>query len=95
MLTGISDKRIRAKIASAIGELEYNPQQRGKPLADDLAGLWSKRAAAQRYRIVYSIDEDHEPPPPLVIVRAIGIRKDGDRKDVYRIASKMKARGEL
>ena len=95
MLAGISDARIRVKIASAIDALEHDPQQQGKPLTDDLTGLWSKRAAGQRYRIIYGIDKEHDPPPPLVIVLVVGIRKDGDKKDVYRIASRMKSRGEL
>jgi mRNA interferase RelE/StbE len=50
-----------------------NPQRVGKPLRDDLAGIWSARRGT--YRVLYRINEDaHE-----VIVLRIEHRRDAYR----------------
>ena len=56
----------------------------GKPLIGDLKNFRSLRAAGQRYRIVYQVAVQ----AGLVIVVVIGIRKEGDKRDVYAIAGK-------
>ena len=66
-------------------QLAESPEQQGKPLRGDLAGYRSIRSIGQRYRIIYQILEDQV----LVIVVAIGRRKEGDRQDVYELASKL------
>jgi len=43
------------------------------------------RAAGQRYRIIYTVEEDRV----LVLVVYVGIRKEGDKNDVYAIAKKL------
>jgi mRNA interferase RelE/StbE len=65
--------------------LESDPELRGKPLDDDLAGYRSLRAVGQRYRIIYRV----EPSAVVVVVVAAGIRKEGNREDVYRVAAKL------
>ena len=84
-LTGISDKRVQKKIGEAIDDLMKDPGAKGKPLAGMLRGYRSKRAVGQRYRLVYRIDE----AALKVVVVAIGIRKDGDKKDAYALAKKL------
>ena len=42
------------------------------------------RAAGQRYRVVYQVALLEG----VVTVVVVGIRKEGDRRDAYRVASK-------
>jgi len=84
-VAAISDARERAQIVKRIGQLRDNPMQQGKPLTGDLAGHYSVRAGGQRYRIVYRVEQHIV----TVTVVAAGMRKDGDRKDVYALAQKI------
>lgn len=53
--------------------LVVNPQRMGKPLRDDLAGIWSARRGT--YRVLYRINDDmHE-----VVVLRIEHRRDAYR----------------
>lgn len=70
---------------ASLKKLESEPEKRGKPLVQDLKGYYSFRVVGQRYRIIYSIKEDKI----IVIVVAISIRRQGDKKDIYEITKKM------
>jgi mRNA interferase RelE/StbE len=85
MLEAITDRRVREKLASTIDSLESDPELRGKPLDDDLAGYRSVRAVGQRYRVIYRVERS----AVVVVVVAAGIRKEGSREDVYRVAAKL------
>ena len=85
MMRRITDRRIRGQIFQRIEELAHEPEKRGKPLTDELLGCWSLRAAAQRYRVIYRIENQRVE----VIVIAVGLRKAGDRKDAYELAKKL------
>lgn len=85
MLEGIRDRRTRGKIAFGIGLLSEEPEKRGRPLLEELAGYRSLRAAGQRYRIVYCVEREKS----VVSVVAVGIRKEGDRKDICSLAEKI------
>lgn len=85
MLRRIADRRVQGKILERIAQLEREPEKRGKPLSDELQGYWSLRAAAQRYRVIYRIEDRRVE----VIVVAVGLRRAGDRKDAYEIARKL------
>ena len=85
MLKEIGDCRIQTKIGQVIDGLAHDPEQKGKPLWDELSGLRSIRAVGQRYRIVYKVDRGIV----TVFVVSVGIRKEGDRSDVYRLAQKL------
>jgi len=85
MLEAIADRRVREKLASTIDSLESEPELRGKPLDDELRGYRSIRAVGQRYRIIYRVERS----AVVVIVVAAGIRKEGSREDVYRVAAKL------
>ena len=61
------------------------PEKKGKPLVKVLAGLWSRRAYHQRYRIIYRIKKEGS----IVEVLFAGIRKAGSRQDVYELAKKI------
>jgi mRNA interferase RelE/StbE len=87
----IKDTRIKEQISRRINTLADNPEQQGKPLSNELTGYYSVRAVAQRYRILYRLEADQI----IVVVVAMGIRKDGDKKDVYALAKKMARLGLL
>jgi mRNA interferase RelE/StbE len=85
MLETIQDRRIREKIRDRIDGLAEEPEKQGKPLTGELTGSRSLRAVGQRYRIIYRIDEGKV----LVLVLALGIRKEGSGKDIYVLARKL------
>jgi len=84
-LVAIKDQRIQAGLRSSLKRLEYEPELQGKPMIDELAGYHSLRAVGQRYRIIYKVKEEQV----LVVVVTLGIRKEGDKKDVYELAKKL------
>lgn len=51
----------------------------------ELAGYRSVRAVGQRYRVIYRLEEDRV----LVLVVAVGIRRQGAKSDVYELARKL------
>ena len=60
------------------------PEKQGKKLVKDLSGFLSVHAAG-RYRVIYKIDKR----TVIVYVLTAGIRKEGDKKDIYKIAKKL------
>lgn len=89
MLTDIKDNRIKKKVIETIDLLEYEAEKKGKPMIDDLIGYKSIRSVGQRYRVLYKIDNEKV----IVFVVALGIRKDGDKKDIYSLAKKLIQQG--
>lgn len=85
MLEAIQDRRVRDKIRDRIDGLAEEPEKQGKPLIGELTGYRSLRAVGQRYRIIYRIEEGKV----LVLVMALGIRKEGSGKDIYVLARKL------
>ena len=79
MLAEIPDRRIQQKIAQTIDRLKQDPEKQGKPLVGPLVGFRSLRAVGQRYRIIYKVERARV----YVIVVAVGLRKEGDRRDIY------------
>jgi mRNA interferase RelE/StbE len=78
-LETVRDRRHRFKLRERIDDLAVSPGLQGKALVGDLRGLRSVRAVGQRYRILYRVEEE----AVVVYVVAVGLRKEGDRKDVY------------
>ena len=85
MLKGITDRRIRGQIAQTVSGLTEDPENKGKPLMGELAGYRSLRAASQKYRVIYKIEKEKV----IVVVVAVGRRKEGDRRDIYSLARKL------
>ncbi|GAC1522817.1 MAG: hypothetical protein NVS3B14_23390 [Ktedonobacteraceae bacterium] len=90
-LEGIKDVRVREKLFERIEQLESEPGNQGKPLKDELSGLRSVRAIGQRYRIIYQVRDKQV----LVIVVTVGMRREGDRSDIYKIAERLLHSGFL
>ena len=83
----------RRKIADKVDGLAVDPGSQGKPLMGELKGYRSIKAAG-RYRIVFQVN-DVESGDSHVLIVAVGIRKEGDKNDVYVVASQLAKRGEL
>ena len=91
LLAEISDRRVRESIARRIDRLGYEPDKQGKPMRDELIGFRSIRAVGQRYRIIYKVDGE----TVTVLVVVLGIRKEGDKKDVYELVKRLMRLGLL
>ena len=91
LLLGIQDTRVRKKIAERIDGLHQDPDKQGKELHGELKGYRSLRAVGQRYRIVYRLDHGKV----IVLIVSLGIRKEGDREDVYSLTKKLLKLGLL
>ncbi len=85
MLAAIPDRRIREQIARRIAGLASDPEKQGKALLGELAGIRSLRTVGQRYRILYRLERQ----TVVVLVVAVGIRKEGSKTDVYSLARKL------
>ena len=84
-LKKISDRRIELELVEQINKLVESPDLQGQALEGQLSGYRSVRAVGQRYRIIYILDHDRI----LVLVVGLGIRKDGDKQDIYALAQKL------
>lgn len=85
MLEAIRDRRVRRKLLERIGDLAQEPDKQGKPLREELSGIRSVRALGQRYRILYRLEQEEV----VILVLAVGIRKQGSKRDVYAMARKL------
>jgi mRNA interferase RelE/StbE len=83
-LDAITDTRTYEVISRKIRGLEQEPDKQGKPLGKDLTDYRVVRAAGQRYRVIYQVATLEG----VVTVVVVGIRKEGDKRDAYRVASK-------
>ena len=90
-IRAITDMRIRTAVIARIDDLTHEPEQRGKPLFEELAGHYSVRAVGQRYRIIYQLNNQ----TVIVHVVAIGRRKQGDKNDIYTLARRLFRQGLL
>jgi mRNA interferase RelE/StbE len=90
LIKKLSDKKIQRTILDRIEQLSEEPDKQGKYLVQDLSEFRSVHAAG-RYRIIYKIDKQ----TVIVYVLAAGIRKEGDKKDIYKIAKKLLNAGLL
>jgi len=87
----IKDRRVQQVLGDALDSLEIDPEKRGKPLTGKLAGYFSLRAYAQRYRIIYKLQISSKE----VVVVALGLRKEGDRADIYNLVERLISKGFL
>jgi mRNA interferase RelE/StbE len=91
LLKDIKDARVRKSLADRIDLLQNNPDLQGKQLHGELRDFRSIRAVGQRYRIIYKVEED----TVVVIAVSLGIRKEGDKSDIYALTKKLLRLGLL
>ena len=91
-LRRIGSRTVQQKIIAKVEDLAAtnDPRQLGKPLQDELRGLY--RISFGRYRILYQVDSTGR---VTVVVVMVGIRKEGDKTDVYEIARRLQRTGRL
>ena len=85
MIKGVTDRRVSELIQKRIDQLSRDPGKQGKELHGELRGYRCVRTVGQRYRVLYRI----EATTVIVLVVAVGLRKEGDKKDIYALAQKM------
>ena len=85
MLTEITDRRIQRIIFDKMKSLSQDPDKQGKSLLGELAGFRSVRAAGERYRIIYRIEAGRR----LVVIMAVGIRREKSKSDIYELTKKL------
>ena len=85
LMSDISDRRIREKIGAVIDRLTEDPEKQGKALLGELSGFRSIRAVGQRYRIIYQV----RGTDIVVVIVAVGLRRDGAKDDIYNLAKKL------
>jgi mRNA interferase RelE/StbE len=90
-LEAIPDRRIQQDIRTRAGKLDHDPEKQGEPLLAELAGCRSVKAVGKRYRILYQVERDQI----VVYIVLVGLRKDGDKRDVYALAKKLMRQGLL
>lgn len=90
LIEKILDKKIQRTILERIEKLSEAPDKQGKMLVKELSGFRSIHVAG-RYRIIYKIDNK----AVIVYILAAGIRKQGDKKDIYQITKKILKAGLL
>lgn len=79
------DNKSQQQVLQKIEVLKQYPLKVGKPLKGNLQDYRSIRAVGQRYRIIYQVKENKIE----VIIVAVGIRRDGDKKrDIYELMKK-------
>ncbi|MDE0824700.1 MAG: type II toxin-antitoxin system RelE/ParE family toxin [Dehalococcoidia bacterium] len=91
MIRKIGDKRIQRLIIDRAERLAEEPEKQGTALIAEFSEYRDVRAVAQRYRIIYRIDDENT----IVIVAAVGIRRDGSRSDIYSLARRLLRQGLL
>ncbi|MHC5767265.1 MAG: type II toxin-antitoxin system RelE family toxin [Nostoc sp.] len=85
MLENIKDKHHQKVLSSRIDKLKTDPEKQGKPLTGKLINYRSVRAVGQRYRILYKVEIDKV----VVLVVGVGLRKEGDKGDIYNLLQKL------
>lgn len=79
------DSKSQQQIIEKIEVLKTAPLKVGKSLKGNLQDYRSIRSVGQRYRIIYKVNKTEVE----VVVVAVGIRRDGDKKnDIYELMKK-------
>src|SRR2546426_719294 len=96
-LQAIKDRSLQRKIYAKASDLAQtqHPELIGKPLHKSLQGFY--RIPYGRYRMLYTVlksDPNMSLAKPVEVhIALVGIRKAGDKRDVYAQALKLRRRG--
>jgi mRNA interferase RelE/StbE len=91
LLEAIHDRRIQRAIHTRADHLAHDPEQQGIALLGEFMGFRRVEAVGKRYRIIYRVERSEV---SVAIVLA-GLRKAGDKRDVYALAKKLLKQGLL
>jgi mRNA interferase RelE/StbE len=80
----LRDVGAHRKIVEKMKGLRNSPEKQGRALVGPLKGL-RRIVAAGRYRILYRVQKEKV----AVYVVATGVRREGDKRDIYEIAQKL------
>jgi len=84
------DGSVRKQLRKVLEKkLAVNPEEYGLPLRGPLAGYWKHQFG--NHRVVYRIYSEHR----VVVVCAVGVRKQGDAEDIYRQLESVARTGRL
>src|SRR5437899_9998749 len=84
------DGSVRKQLRKVLEKkLAVNPEEDGLPLRGPLAGYWKHQFG--NHRVVYRIYSEHR----VVVVCAVGVRKQGDAEDIYRQLESVARTGRL
>lgn len=90
MFLKIKNVNTRAAIMNKAKSLSVDPEAQGIALVGPLRRL-RRIPAAGRYRIVYRVVKEKVE----VLILAVGLRKQDDKKDIYELAQKLVRMGLL
>ena len=84
------DGSVRKQLRKVLEKkLAVDPEGYGLPLRSSLAGYWKHQFGS--HRVVYRIYPEHH----VVVVCAVGVRKQGDAEDIYRQLESVAKTGRL
>ena len=89
MIRAIRDRRTQRQVLDKIKGLKIAPEDQGQALLDEFAGRL-RIPAAGRYRIIYAVRRLRG----VVVVLAVGVRREGAKDDIYRSLARLIRRGE-
>src|SRR4051812_18895923 len=92
-LRAIGSQTVRQKLYAKVEDLlrHEQPESIGKPMRDELQGYY--RITFGRYRILYRVARSST--NVAVEVALVGIRKEGDKSDIYRVAQRLRRQGRI
>ena len=84
------DGRVRNQLRKVLEKkLAVDPEGYGLPLRGSLAGYWKHQFG--NHRVIYRIYPEHG----VVVLCAVGVRKQGDAQDIYRQLESVAKTGRL
>ena len=84
------DGSVRSQLRKVLAKkLAVDPEGYGLPLRGPLAGYWKHQFS--NHRVIYRIYPEHH----VVVVCAVGVRKQGDAEDIYRQLESVAKTGRL
>ncbi len=84
------DGSVRKQLRKVLEKkLAVDPEGYGLPLRSSLAGYWKHQFG--HHRVVYRIYPEHH----VVVVCAVGVRKQGDAEDIYRQLESLAKTGRI
>jgi mRNA interferase RelE/StbE len=90
-LKTIHERRIQRAIHTRAGQFDHDPEQQGIALLGEFMGFCRVEAVGKRYRIIYRVERAEG----AVAIVLAGLRKAGDKRDVYALAKKLLKQGLL